>query len=229
MKTNRYLHRLGASLSLIMCLTYGLCADEPLPVADPPVDAEVAVEQPVAEQAALDARLEKLTAKMQQVSQQLGDKQTGRNTQDLQKSIIQELDDLLKQPPPKPSSNSSGSGGGQSQSGGGKSSKSPSSSANSQQQQGQPSGDTSQSPSQQSGGEMQNRQQADDSEERTGPAREVPVATLPRRRMEVDVWGHLPDKVREQLLNAYSERMVPQYEDLVQRFYRSLADTAEKK
>jgi len=218
-------------LLLYMLVTVkGTQADEPLPVADPPIAAETTADKPTAEQAALDQRLEKLTLKMQQASQQLGAKQTGRDTQDLQTAIIKELDELLKQPPKQQPSSSGGGGGSQSQNqgGGGKSSKSQSSSSAQNSGSQQP-GAGQQTPSQQAGGEMQNRQQADDSEERSGPARQVPIAALPRRRMEVDVWGHLPDKVREQLLNAYGERMVPQYEDLVQRFYRSLADTAEKK
>lgn len=204
-------------------------ADEPLPVADPPITAETTADKPTADQTALDQRLEKLTLKMQQASQQLGEKQTGRDTQDLQTAIIKELDELLKQPPQQQPSSSGGGGGSQSQNQGGKSLKSSSSASSAQPSGASQPGEGQQTQSQQAGGEMQNRQQADDSEERTGPARHVPVAALPRRRMEVDVWGHLPDKVREQLLNAYGERMVPQYEDLVQRFYRSLADSAEKK
>ncbi|MBI1346990.1 hypothetical protein GC163_11950 [bacterium] len=218
-------------LLVIGCGLPMVSADEPLPVKDPPATADSAIKPPKSEPGAIDARLEKLTEKMQQASTQLSEKQTGLDTQELQRKIIQELDDLLKQPPPQKSSNSqnnSSSSNGQSGSSGQPSQRKTSSSSKpSQSSQQNAAGKESSSAA--VPGEMQNRTQAEDSEERTGPTRDVPVATLPRRRLEVDVWGHLPDKVREQLLNAYGERMVPQYEDLVQRFYRSLADTAEKK
>ncbi|GIX05134.1 MAG: hypothetical protein KatS3mg114_1003 [Planctomycetaceae bacterium] len=44
------------------------------------------------------------------------------------------------------------------------------------------------------------------------------------RKLETDVWGHLPPGLREKLLNAYSEKTVPQYEHLIRKFYEALSD-----
>ena len=38
------------------------------------------------------------------------------------------------------------------------------------------------------------------------------------------VWGHLPPAVRESLFNAYSEKSLPQYRELIEQYYRSLAE-----
>lgn len=50
-----------------------------------------------------------------------------------------------------------------------------------------------------------------------------------RRRQAVqDFWGHLPPNVREQLLNINTEKFLPKYEDLVRRYYESLAEKSKK-
>jgi hypothetical protein len=164
--------------------------------------------------------IERAVQSMKAAKEKLAAGQTGAVTQDLQKEALAALDELLKTPPQPPSPNQSASGGGQSQDSQRTSSKNQSQSKSSAQQQ--PSG----ADSEQQAGQQRNRSQADDSEERAGPRRTGVAASLPRRRLEVDVWGHLPEKVREQLLNGYGERMVPQYETLVRKFYESLADTA---
>jgi acyl-CoA reductase-like NAD-dependent aldehyde dehydrogenase len=50
-----------------------------------------------------------------------------------------------------------------------------------------------------------------------------------RRKLEMDVWGHLPPHVREELLNTYGERMLPKYEHLVKRFYEALSTQSDSK
>lgn len=39
-----------------------------------------------------------------------------------------------------------------------------------------------------------------------------------------DAWGHLPPAMRQQLLNIYTEKFLPQYEDQVRRYYEALAE-----
>ena len=43
-------------------------------------------------------------------------------------------------------------------------------------------------------------------------------------RSDDDVWGHLPERMRQQLQNAAGERFLPKYEDLIEAFYRRLAE-----
>lgn len=45
-----------------------------------------------------------------------------------------------------------------------------------------------------------------------------------KRQLEVDVWGHLPDTVRGELLNSFDERILPSYERLVKKYYEALAE-----
>ncbi|HUQ70707.1 MAG TPA: hypothetical protein VM165_14355 [Planctomycetaceae bacterium] len=202
-------------VALLMALPGSLPADDAVPKAE--------IVQPMPSPAAGPDAIQRAVQSMKGAHAQLADGQTGTATQDLQKQVLAALDELLRTPSKPPQSNPSGNSGG-----GGQQQNSSSSQSNSQkpddanssagQQQG--------SGTQQQAGQQRDRSQTDDSEERTGQRRAGVAASLPRRRLEVDVWGHLPEKVREQLLNGYGERMVPQYEALVRKFYESLADTA---
>ena len=50
-----------------------------------------------------------------------------------------------------------------------------------------------------------------------------------KKKLEIDVWGHLPPHLRDQLLNTYGERMLPKYEQLVKQFYEALSEQNEAK
>lgn len=206
---------------LLLVLAAGTVHADPEAATNPPADPAGAGA------AAVDQRLEKLTSKMSQARTLLSQQQTSALTIDLQKSILADLDELLKSPPssspPQPPSGSGGSSSPQSSQSKSSSSPSPKSAP-----MPMPNSETgSETPAAETAGNRRDRDAADDSEERSDQRQPTAVKTLPRKRLEVDVWGHLPEKVREKLLSAYGERMVPQYEDLVQRFYRSLADSAE--
>ena len=59
--------------------------------------------------------------------------------------------------------------------------------------------------------------------QRTG-AETVLTPVQRRRDLATAVWGHLPDRVREQLQQSYRERYLPGYEDLVEQYYEALAE-----
>ena len=61
-----------------------------------------------------------------------------------------------------------------------------------------------------------------DSQERTDPARAA-AEKARRAQMVKDVWGHLPPHVREAMLNSVSEKYLPKYEELVKKYYETLA------
>lgn len=44
-----------------------------------------------------------------------------------------------------------------------------------------------------------------------------------RRNLATAVWGHLPEKERDEMLGAFSERFLPAYDDLVRQYYEALA------
>ena len=68
-----------------------------------------------------------------------------------------------------------------------------------------------------------------DSSKQSQQDRKEAEETARRRKLEMDVWGHLPPHVREELLNTYGERMLPKYEHLVKRFYEALSTQGESK
>jgi hypothetical protein len=45
-----------------------------------------------------------------------------------------------------------------------------------------------------------------------------------------DVWGHLPESLRAEM-NAYSnpKPFMPRYDDLIQKYYRTIAEQGRKK
>ncbi len=219
-------------LSRAMTITALVCstcfAQEPKP-ADAP-NAETSGKQPIpaAEQ------LAKVVESMRAIETQLKDRETGDATQSAQQSVLDQLDALLNTPPETPPPSDGGGGGGkngnpppESKSGTGKSGRQQNASS---KPKNQPGGDPTQmrpKPASQLGGKE--RQNPADSEERTGPNRKATTAAAKRQRLEVDVWGHLPEKLRERLLNSYGERMLPQYEEAVRRFYDQLADPPQSR
>ena len=38
------------------------------------------------------------------------------------------------------------------------------------------------------------------------------------------VWGHLPEKAREQMQNSIDEEFLPKYEKLIEQYYQRLAE-----
>lgn len=44
-----------------------------------------------------------------------------------------------------------------------------------------------------------------------------------RRNLATSVWGHLPQRERDEMLGAFSERFLPAYDELVRQYYESLA------
>lgn len=43
-----------------------------------------------------------------------------------------------------------------------------------------------------------------------------------------DVWGHLPDKLRQQVTQYYKEEFMPRYADLLKQYYSSLSEKGAK-
>lgn len=80
-------------------------------------------------------------------------------------------------------------------------------------------------------GEGERRRDDDDASESTdltdpGEDREAQLAE--RRRLVKDVWGHLPPRMREELMNLQTEEPLPKYEDLVNAYFRALAERSRR-
>ena len=181
-------------------------------------------------------KFDRVAKGMRSASEKLDGKVIGDETTKIQEQVIRDLDELIKQlqnPPP----NGGGGGGGVGSSGGG-SSKSAGGGGGSRQQRaggrggkGQPQGGTPKQQAQGNGGEQgsKDRKDAEGSEERTDSERKAAAEAARKKKLEIDVWGHLPPHLRDQLLNTYGERMLPKYEQLVKQFYEALSEQNEAK
>ncbi len=68
-----------------------------------------------------------------------------------------------------------------------------------------------------------------ESAERTATAGESAADRERRLGLATAAWGHLPPKVREQMRSAFSETYLPEYDELVRRYYEALAARREQR
>lgn len=184
---------------------------------------EEAAKAPAAQK---ENKLDRVAQGMRNAGNKLGENQTGKDTRQIQEQVIRDLDDLIKQmenPPP----NGGGGGGG----GGASSSRTSSGGASGQRLQKMSSDST---PQNQQGkplngqgmdkaGERE-KKVAEGSQERSDSERKAAEEAARKKKLEMDVWGHLPPHLRDQLLNTYGERMLPKYQQLVKQFYEALSE-----
>ncbi len=90
---------------------------------------------------------------------------------------------------------------------------------NSQQQQPMPKGS-----SKSDQGDQKDKEKPQDSDDRMDKRRESAAELARRTNLIKDVWGHLPPALREKMLNIYSEKYLPRYEELVRRYFEALAE-----
>jgi len=190
-------------------------------------------------------RLEQAIEKMRTAKDRLTQSDTGDDTRKLQTQAaddLQKILDLLQQPPP-PSQSSSQNQNQQQQQQQQRQQQNQQQRQNQsrsrsqqqrQQRQQQQSGSrrqrqqnrnrqlAQQQPQPQPGGERNENPQ--DSQDKLDPAQQKAAEEARRRAVANDVWGHLPPNVREALQKSFNERYLPKYEDLVRRYYESLAE-----
>lgn len=155
--------------------------------------------------------VEPIIEEMRRAGKLIENKQTGRETQQIQQQVVQNLEALIRQietapqnPSPRPSPNNN---------------QKPDDKKNSGKQKGGQGEQSSQQVSQ-------------------GPARKsserneqglVTTGDLANRNAYIkDAWGHLPPAMRQKLLNIYTEKFLPQYEDQVRRYYEALAEKKKR-
>lgn len=141
--------------------------------------------------------LEQLAKRMKQSEQRMRTRDTSAETQSIQKEISDRLAQLISQAEK------------QGQPGSGKESTGGSGKA------GNPGDAESGSPKPGSAAESTRRlDRADSIEQET-----ISVHDTIRR-----VWGHLPEKMREQMLNSLDDEFLPKYEKLIEQYYQRLAE-----
>jgi uncharacterized protein YaaR (DUF327 family) len=186
-----------------------------------------------------DNKLERAANGMRDAGDKLNENQTGQDTRKVQEQVIRDLDELIKQmqnpPPPPHGQGGGGGGGGSSSSGSGKGSQSQMQKlGGGQGQSGQKSGQGKSGKASQgqqgtesskSGG--QEKKVAEGSEERSESERKASEEAARKKKLEMDVWGHLPPHLRDQLLNTYGEKVLPKYQNLVKQFYEALSEQGD--
>ena len=139
---------------------------------------------------------------MRDVQKRIDGGDTASETQFMQKQIVSDLDKLLEQ------LNKQCNGG---------QCNNPSQNAASKPGAGKPKGGNQP-------GQASNRPNAQGSEEGTRKAEGVDETAADPRTVVREAWGHLPQRLREQVQAAAFERFLPQYESLIEAYYERLAE-----
>jgi hypothetical protein len=151
--------------------------------------------------------VEPIIEEMRRAGKLIENQQTGQETQKLQQQVVHNLEDLIRLIETAPK--------------------------NSRRQlrpnNDQKSRDGKKSRQQKTGAGQKNVPQPSQ-----GPARQsserkeegqVTAGSLSNRNDYIkDAWGHLPPAMRQQLLNIYTEKFLPQYDNQVRRYYEALAE-----
>ena len=184
------------------------------PPQEPPADQEPEKRKSnELKQKALTQKLsvEPIIKEMKRAGKLIENQQTGQETQKIQKQVIQDLQELihLMESAPKTVTQSRS------------------------QNNNQKPDSKQQSKQQKEGTGKQNQQQASqgparDSSERKETGQVTPGALSDRNTYIKDAWGHLPPAMRQKLLNVYTEKFLPQYEDQVRRYYEALAEKKKR-
>lgn len=193
--------------------------DEDVPEPDaPPLDASTA---------GVD-RLERAIEDMRNAKERIDGEDTGHETQNRQKQAVTELEELLKQL--RKQQQSSRNNPSQNQNPGQDGSQDRQQKVKPGQGDPQNSGskDRSDNPGDPHGG-RRNPDKSRDSQARSDPDRAAAAEQARRAQMIKDVWGHLPPHLRAAMQNAFSEKYLPKYEDLVKKYYESLAEKNRRK
>jgi hypothetical protein len=56
-----------------------------------------------------------------------------------------------------------------------------------------------------------------------------PKGTNPAAEMYKDTWGHLPEKMRQEMDSYFKEKFMPKYNDLLKQYYSNIAEQNKKK
>jgi hypothetical protein len=142
--------------------------------------------------------------RMQVAQQRIRSRQTAATTQRLQQKIIDDLERLIEEARKKQCC------------GGGEGQPKPGPAGQPKAGQPKPDGAASKKPARDGSSET--------STDRVGES-ESPESAIARYRALVkQVWGHLPERIREQMPNTAGEEFLPKYEELIEDYFERLAE-----
>ncbi len=156
--------------------------------------------------------LEQAIDGMRDARKRIEQKKTGRETREIQQRVIDHLEKLIELAKQQ-QSQSSPSDNRQRQA------------QNQSQQRQQPERDRLQSPQADDGtGRPAEDRKADKSSTRTRIAKKPDTGPGQQVDMVKAVWGHLPPALRDKLLRNFNEKYLQKYDELVHRYFESLAE-----
>ncbi|MSR58196.1 MAG: hypothetical protein EXS05_11030 [Planctomycetaceae bacterium] len=173
-------------------------------------------------------KLERAIAGMRKASEKIEADDTSSKTLEVQKQVIQDLDDLLKLLRQQQQAQQS---------------KSQQQKKQNQKKKDQQQKDrqklpkqkldpqNSGKPQEQAGQQPAERNDSDrsrDAQERAEAAKQALAEEARRQQLFKDVWGHLPPHLRDAVLSSFNDKYLPKYEDLVKRYYEALAEKNRK-
>ena len=168
--------------------------------------------------------LDEAVEAMREVSRRLDTRNLSDETADLQSGIVSNIDALIEKlqnlQPPSSSPSSDPSDQDQSEQDPQQDSKTGSKQQPDKTRQTQPGVDSASRPASQ----PKTGKSGESTEQNNRQARERAAALARRRALIDEVWGHLPPVMRERLLNVGGEKLLPKYEDMIRRYYESLAE-----
>lgn len=146
--------------------------------------------------------------RMREAQQRIAKSQADRPTQELQEQAVAALDELIEQAKKKKGKKSSGS---QNQR---------------QSRRSQPKQPQNQKQQQQQGGQGSGTspQPARDSTDELRPDRVEQIDAAAAQELMKDLWGHLPARVKEQMLQSSIEEFLPKYQALIEEYFKRLID-----
>jgi hypothetical protein len=145
--------------------------------------------------------------RMREVESLIAGQKTGQTTQEMQQQIVKDLDTLIREMRNR--------------------SQSQSSSSSSQQQQQTRSGKPQQPQSAQSGKQGQQRPGNSPARDSTSQLNQNKAARPDKdqlQEMMKHVWGHLPQREREQMQQSMKEEFLPQYELQIEQYFKALVE-----
>lgn len=160
---------------------------------------------------------------MRAAAAQLNKGVAGGETRQLQVEIVQRLDSLIEAmqqaDPSQPSQP-------QSQQRHSSESQAPESSSSSQPQSAEE--DAQAATGEEGDGQPVGSQSAQGRPSQAGPAADVIVDLADPERLQQDVWGQLPEQVRQQMQSRMVERFLPSYREQIEAYFRALLQSEQR-
>lgn len=147
--------------------------------------------------------LTRIGRQMRLVERRIAEQEVSEKTQDLQQQIVADLEALIEQLKKRKQQSSPGS---------------------SSQAQKPKSSDVKQPDQPDAGQQKPSDKPASDSVERLGEQNPSLADTEAMQALVKRVWGHLPDRARQEMQNATVEEFLPKYQQVIEDYFRRLAE-----